>query len=215
MLIDADAMLGRYPRRHVGEGTVAETLDRMDRFGIAEAVVSHTLSWLHDPHTGNLRLLDLVVGEPRLRPCWVLLPDTCGETGSAAAFTAAALEAGVGAVRAYPADHGYDLAGPRRRLDAPRPRRGAAAAAARRGAGRLAVHRGDRADPPRAARRGRRARFTACSGRRRACWPAPPTSTWGWPTSPPTAASSGSSSATARTAWSSAPARRSGTRPSR
>ncbi|GAA3472592.1 amidohydrolase family protein [Nonomuraea roseola] len=111
MLIDADAMLGRYPRRDVGEGSVAETLARMDRFGIEEAVVSHTLSWLHDPHTGNLRLLDLVVGEPRLRPCWVLLPDTCGETGSPAEFTAAALEAGVGAVRAYPADHGYDLAG--------------------------------------------------------------------------------------------------------
>lgn len=111
MLIDADAMLGRHPRRDVGEGTVAEALARMDRFGIAEAVVSHTLSWLHDPGTGNRRLLDLVEGEPRLRPCWVLLPDTCGETGSPGAFVAAATGAGVAAVRAYPADHGYDLAG--------------------------------------------------------------------------------------------------------
>ncbi|MEU7739251.1 amidohydrolase family protein [Nonomuraea sp. NPDC049158] len=112
MLIDADAMLGRYPRRDVGTGSITEAMDRMDRFGIAEAMVSHTLSWLHDPVTGNRELLDLVADEPRLHPCWVMLPDTCGETGTAAEFVAAALDGGVRAVRAYPADHGYDLAGP-------------------------------------------------------------------------------------------------------
>ncbi|WP_433511864.1 amidohydrolase family protein [Nonomuraea sp. CA-143628] len=111
MLIDADAMLGRYPRRDVGTGSITEAMARMDRFGIAEAMVSHTLSWLHDPATGNRELLGLVAGEPRLHPCWVMLPDTCGETGTAAEFVAAALDGGVRAVRAYPADHGYDLAG--------------------------------------------------------------------------------------------------------
>lgn len=111
MLIDADAMLGRYPRKDTGTGTVTEALATMDRFGIAAAVVSHTLSWLHDPEIGNRRLLDLVAGEPRLHPCWVMLPDTCGETGTPAEFAAAALAGGVRAVRAYPADHGYDLAG--------------------------------------------------------------------------------------------------------
>lgn len=111
MLIDADAMLGRHPRRDAGTGSITEALDRMDRFGIAEAVVSHTLSWLHDPATGNKELLGLVAGRPRLRPCWVMLPDTCGETGTPAEFVTAALAGGVCAVRAYPADHGYDLAG--------------------------------------------------------------------------------------------------------
>ncbi|MEV0348403.1 amidohydrolase family protein [Nonomuraea sp. NPDC050680] len=111
MLIDADAMLGRYPRRDVGTGSITEAMARMDRFGIAEAMVSHTLSWLHDPATGNRELLELVAGEPRLHPCWVMLPDTCGETGTAAEFVTAALDGGVRAVRAYPADHGYDLAG--------------------------------------------------------------------------------------------------------
>ncbi|MEV1168914.1 amidohydrolase family protein [Nonomuraea sp. NPDC049784] len=111
MLIDADAMLGRYPRREAGTGSITEALDRMDRFGIAEAVVSHTLSWLHDPATGNRELLRLVAGRPRLRPCWVMLPDTCGETGTPDEFVTAALEGGVCAVRAYPADHGYELAG--------------------------------------------------------------------------------------------------------
>ncbi|GAA3569121.1 hypothetical protein GCM10022419_057430 [Nonomuraea rosea] len=111
MLIDADAMLGRHPRRDVGTGSITEALDRMDRFGIAEAVVSHTQSWLHDPATGNRELLGLVAGRPRLRPCWVMLPSTCGETGTPAEFVTAALASGVCAVRAYPADHGYDLAG--------------------------------------------------------------------------------------------------------
>ncbi|MEV4891238.1 amidohydrolase family protein [Nonomuraea sp. NPDC055795] len=108
MLIDADAMLGRHPRRDVGQGTVTQALARMDRFGIAEALVSHSWSWLHDPHQGNLKIAKLTEGQPRLRPCWVMLPDTCDETAN---FVTSALDNGVAAVRAYPADHGYDLAG--------------------------------------------------------------------------------------------------------
>ncbi|WP_406316739.1 amidohydrolase family protein [Streptosporangium sp. NBC_01639] len=111
VLIDADAMLGRHPARDVGAGTVAEALAGMDRFGISEALVGHMLSWLHDPRTGNRALLELVAGQPRLHPCWVMLPDTCGEMGTPAEFVTAALEGGVRAVRAYPVDHGYDLAG--------------------------------------------------------------------------------------------------------
>lgn len=111
MLIDADAMLGRHPRRDAGPGTVAQLLADMDRFGIAESLVSHSWSWLHDPRAGNLRLLDLVADQPRLHACWVLLPATCEETGTPERFVAAALDGGVRAVRAYPADHGYDLAG--------------------------------------------------------------------------------------------------------
>lgn len=109
VLIDADAMLGRHPRRDVGGGTVPELLAAMDRVGVAQAVVGNMTSWLHDPRRGNQQLLGLIEGEPRLRPCWVMLPDTCGEmTG----FVDCALDSGVRAVRAFPRDHGYDLAGP-------------------------------------------------------------------------------------------------------
>ncbi|TDD52582.1 hypothetical protein E1286_08650 [Nonomuraea terrae] len=110
VLIDADAMLGRHPRRDVGGGTAAELLAAMDRVGVSGALVTNMTSWLHDPARGNRGLLGLVAGEPRLSPCWVLLPDTCGEIG--AGFAEAAVAAGVRAVRAFPADHGYDLAGP-------------------------------------------------------------------------------------------------------
>lgn len=112
VLIDADAMLGRHPRRDVGGGTVKELLSAMDRVGVAEAVVGNMTSWLHDPHLGNQQLLDLVKGQPRLRPCWVMLPGSCGETGTPADFVDAALKCGVRAVRAFPRDHGYDLHGP-------------------------------------------------------------------------------------------------------
>lgn len=112
VLIDADAMLGRHPRRDVGGGSVNELLATMDRVGITEAVVGNMASWLHDPHRGNLQLLGLLKGQPRLRPCWVMLPGSCGETGSAADFVDGALKGGVRAVRAFPRDHGYDLAGP-------------------------------------------------------------------------------------------------------
>ncbi|WP_283139468.1 amidohydrolase family protein [Rhizohabitans arisaemae] len=111
VLIDADALLGRHPRRDVGGGSAAELLAAMDRVGITAALVGNVTSWLHDPARGNRDLLGLVERHPRLSPCWVLLPDTCGEVGPAAAFADGAAAAGVRAVRAYPRDHGYDLAG--------------------------------------------------------------------------------------------------------
>lgn len=111
LLIDADAMLGRHPRRDVGSGTVGDLLARLDLLGIAAAVVGHSMSWLHDPATGNALVSELTVDQPRLHSCWVMLPAHTGETGPPGEFVAAALERRVAAVRLYPADHGYELAG--------------------------------------------------------------------------------------------------------
>ncbi|MGW3951898.1 amidohydrolase family protein [Streptomyces sp. NPDC004752] len=111
-LLDVNALIGRHPERDVGDGSVSELVAEMDRVGIAAAVVSHTASWLHDPATGNRWILDETSQSPRLHPCWVMLPDTCGEIAAPADFVRAADDSGVVAVRAYPAAHGYDLAGP-------------------------------------------------------------------------------------------------------
>ncbi|WP_427896123.1 amidohydrolase family protein [Kribbella sp. GL6] len=138
-LIDADATIGRNPRADVGTGTAAALLARMDRVGIRTAIVSHTAARWHDPQTGNHRLLDELrdlaqpagqgephaQGEPagwgerggrgdqaRLLPCWVGLPAGTGEVPEAGEFVAGARAAGVVAVRVYPEDHGFDLAGP-------------------------------------------------------------------------------------------------------
>lgn len=111
-LIDTDAMLGRHPQRDGGSRDVESFLAMMDRFGIDEAVVGHMLAWMDSPVDGNDRITKLIDGHPRLHACWVILPDTCGEIDPPAEFVAAAVDAGVAAVRAYPEDHGYDLDGP-------------------------------------------------------------------------------------------------------
>lgn len=111
-LYDCNALLGRLPNLEAGEGTAAGLRKAMDRVGIEAAVVGHTVAWRHDPTTGNEALLAELAGEPRLRPAWVGLPDTCGEVPPPAEFVATARRHGVVAVRLYPADHGYRLGGP-------------------------------------------------------------------------------------------------------
>jgi predicted TIM-barrel fold metal-dependent hydrolase len=110
-LVDLDCLIGRHPQVDVGDGGVPQLLAMMDRFGIEQAVVTHTQSWLYAPALGNAQVTALVQDQPRLRACWVLLPDTCAETEPAADFVSSALCTGVAAVRAYPRDHGYRLDG--------------------------------------------------------------------------------------------------------
>ncbi|HEY8373637.1 MAG TPA: amidohydrolase family protein [Pseudonocardiaceae bacterium] len=110
-LFDVNALLGRLPVDDVGDGSVAELIHRMDRLGVGRAVVAHTVAWRHDPPTGNRLLLREIADQPRLLPCWVVLPDTCGELGGVDQFLTEARQHGVVALRAYPADHGYRLAG--------------------------------------------------------------------------------------------------------
>jgi predicted TIM-barrel fold metal-dependent hydrolase len=110
-LVDVDAMLGRHPALDAGRGTVAEFLTELDRVGVSEAIVGHTVSWLHQPTAGNRRVVELTADQPRLRPVWVMLPDTTDELPAPAEFVRLARAEGVAAVRAYPGDHGYDLAG--------------------------------------------------------------------------------------------------------
>jgi len=111
-LTDVSMALGRHPRADAGSVSVKELLATMDGMGIATAVVSSLASRWHAPAAGNRELVELLAGVDRLRPCWTVLPDTCGEIGTAAEFVDQAGEAGVVAVRAFPADHRYTLDGP-------------------------------------------------------------------------------------------------------
>ncbi|HEV7648522.1 MAG TPA: amidohydrolase family protein [Actinophytocola sp.] len=111
-LFDANALLGRYPTTAAGVTTAAELLAWLDRFGIAEALVGHTASWLHDPATGNAWLAEELAGSDRLRACWVVLPGGTGELGEPDRLVSLARSAGVAAARAYPADHGWSLTTP-------------------------------------------------------------------------------------------------------
>ncbi len=110
-LFDVNCRIGRTPWGEVSAEDVPALLHRMDQLGIAQALVSHTMSWRHDPPTGNRLVLRTLADEPRLLPCWVALPSTCGEVPAPKPFASDALDAGVAAIRVYPSEHGFDLDG--------------------------------------------------------------------------------------------------------
>lgn len=110
-LFDANAMTGRIATGPCAEDAGA-LLTHLDRFGIASALVTHTHAWRHQVARGNELVLTETAATARLQPCWMVLPDTCGEVPPAIEYLAGAAAAGVRAFRACPADHGYDLLGP-------------------------------------------------------------------------------------------------------
>ena len=112
-LVDANVLLGRHPRTPARADTAADLLAWLDRVGIAEALVGHTASWLHDPAAGNQQVTELLAATPdRLHACWVVLPGGTGELGSPSELVTTAHAAGVAATRAYPTDHGWSLTAP-------------------------------------------------------------------------------------------------------
>ena len=77
-LFDANAMAGRIATGPCAEDAAA-LVRELDRLGIASALVTHTHAWRHDVARGNELVLAETRTQPRLRPCWMVLPDTCGE----------------------------------------------------------------------------------------------------------------------------------------
>ncbi|MBM3459064.1 MAG: hypothetical protein FJX77_11105, partial [Armatimonadetes bacterium] len=115
-LFDANRMLGRrsiythlpprgVPAAEAPEGvTVPELLRELDREGIAEALVYHAMAVDGHPWEGNRRLMAEIQGQPRLHPCWVLLPTT-GEMPAPRELVAQMRQEGVRAARLCPLRH--------------------------------------------------------------------------------------------------------------
>lgn len=109
-LFDVNAMVGRLPGEPAGEDAAALEAT-LARVGVGAAVVSHVRAWQQDPVEGNRALLAELADRPSLRPCWVAVPDSCGELGGTSRFVTSAVAAGVVALRLFPNDHGYPLGG--------------------------------------------------------------------------------------------------------
>lgn len=109
-LFDVNAMVGLLPNEP-GGGDAAALEAALARVGVGEALVGHVRAWQHDPESGNQVLLAEIEGRAHLHPVWVAIPDTCGELGGASQFVSRAVRSGVAAVRLFPEDHGYRLAG--------------------------------------------------------------------------------------------------------
>lgn len=109
-LFDCNCMLG--PQRAPQPGapaTVTELLAEMDRLGIAEALVYHSHARYEGPAAGNARLLEEIAGQPRLHPCWVLVPRHAGELPAGDELLDAMRAAGVRAARVFPDEHFFSL----------------------------------------------------------------------------------------------------------
>ncbi len=105
-LFDASAFVGDWPTERLAFQSTSDLLAAMDRLGIARALVSHTLAWQNSPAVGNARLMDEISGQPRLEPCWVVMP---GEPEDGPSQVEALAAHGVRAVRLCPRDHVYPI----------------------------------------------------------------------------------------------------------
>jgi len=77
---DAHCYVGRYKTFRPGSFYRTEDLLReMERFGIEEALVTHSMSREHHPIDGNAAVLAEIKGRPNLHPSWAFLPPTSRE----------------------------------------------------------------------------------------------------------------------------------------
>lgn len=94
--------------------TADDLLAEMDRVGVDAAVVHHVLAREYSPQVGNARLLEELPANPRLIPCWVLLPHHTGEFAEPDVVVAQMRAAGVAMARLHPATdpkgHRYSIA---------------------------------------------------------------------------------------------------------
>lgn len=109
-LLDINVALGRFAKDRFGFDTPADMRSEMQRLRISEALVCHALALEGDIELGNRRLSDCLHGEPDLYPCWVMAPSVLGDLPEPSAWVAAAVAAGVRAVRAVPRHSLYSLA---------------------------------------------------------------------------------------------------------
>lgn len=107
-LFDANCQLGISDFSVSGAPTsVAELTAEMDNRGIAESLLYHSLASSYSPSVGNSLLVNEIAADPRLHGCWLVLPHYTDELPSAKSLVAAALEAGIRAVRMFPSRHRF------------------------------------------------------------------------------------------------------------
>jgi len=86
-------------------------LDEMDRLGIGEALVYHTIAKEVDPELGNSLVEEMTREDARIHGCWVLLPTIVHELSGnqVDSLIDRMLERGIKAVRLFPSRHRYPL----------------------------------------------------------------------------------------------------------
>ena len=105
-LFDVNVSIGPLPQRPPGSPVdAASLLALLDAYDISRALVASTVAKWHDPTEGNERLLQAIDGEPRLSPCWVVMPAATGEVPPETEQVEQLLAAGARAARLCPKTH--------------------------------------------------------------------------------------------------------------
>lgn len=117
MGVDVNVTIGPWPTDDHEQWSTGDVSAHCDRFGLASALVRHTVAIRYDPAEGNRRLRDELSGstDPRLLPAYVLGPLDSGEHGAPAALPDRLAAERVRAVWLYPRSHGWSLVGPEAR----------------------------------------------------------------------------------------------------
>lgn len=105
-LFDCNCAVGpqRVPQPGAPE-TADALLAEMDRLGVAEALVYHSVARCYSPVEGNAALAQELKAQPRLRPCWVIVPHHAGEMPRPRDMVKQMLDSGVRAARVFPDEH--------------------------------------------------------------------------------------------------------------
>lgn len=88
--------------------TAEQLLDRMDYYGIQNALVYHEEA-ISDPVSGNELLIREITGYDRLYGCAVLAPSYSGEFGDIGLYFKGLKDSGIRAVRLFPEMNNYPL----------------------------------------------------------------------------------------------------------
>lgn len=109
-LFDSNCRLGRSElTTSDAPATVSELIAEMDRCGIAEALVHHSIASENHPVVGNKRLLNEIQSNQRLHGCWVVLPPASFEMSEPPQLVESMLAAGIKAARMLPSRHRFLL----------------------------------------------------------------------------------------------------------
>jgi predicted TIM-barrel fold metal-dependent hydrolase len=109
-LFDANCQVGRWGTPAPGQPISLEETEReLRRAGAVRALAYHALAKEYSPLEGNEALAREAKQRSWLEPCWVALPHHTGEFPRPKEFLDMMREAGVKAVRLFPAAHNYKL----------------------------------------------------------------------------------------------------------
>jgi len=107
---DAHCYVGRYKTFRPGSFWRTEDLLRqMERFGISEALVTHSMSREHHPIDGNAAVVAETKDVASLHPCWALLPPRSGELSRPTELLPDMVSKGVRAVRLFCASYSFPI----------------------------------------------------------------------------------------------------------